>query len=49
MWLTEGVAKILCCCAKLFNMLFTIGLWHVEDQNTLFSIAWKMTASKRHK
>jgi len=27
-WLTEGVATILCCCAKLVFMLFTIGLWH---------------------
>jgi len=27
-WLAEGVATILCCCAKLVFMLFTIGLWH---------------------
>jgi len=26
-WLAEGVAKILCCCAKLVFMLLTIGLW----------------------
>jgi len=27
-WLTAGVATILCCCAKLVFMLFTIVLWH---------------------
>jgi len=26
--MVEGVAKIICCCAKLVFMLFTIGLWH---------------------
>jgi len=26
-WLAEGVATILCCCAKLVFMLLTIGLW----------------------
>ena len=27
-WLAEGVAIILCCCAKLVFVLFTIDLWH---------------------
>ena len=26
-WLAEGIATILCCCAKRVSMLFTIGLW----------------------
>jgi len=27
-FIAEGVATIICCCAKLVFMLFTIGLWH---------------------
>jgi len=37
--LADGVATILCCCAKLVFMLFTIDLWHRAGLLKLWVVA----------
>ena len=38
-WLAEDDATILCCCAKLVFMLFTIALWHRAGLLKLWVVA----------